>query len=56
MIRSVVAVSFSTALALAISACPAMGQFSDGPGTQANIDGFAVLVEDHPLAGAEDHR
>ena len=31
MIRSDVAVIFSTAMALAISACPAVGQFSEGP-------------------------
>ena len=47
MIRSDVAVIFSAAMALAISACPARGQFYEGPGapggTQANIDGFAVV-------------
>src|SRR5271157_1132545 len=47
MNRSDLAVTFSTAMALAISACPAVGQFYEGPGalggTQANIDGFAVV-------------
>ena len=45
MIRSDVAVIFSAAMALAVAACPARGQFSEGPGPgpQANIDGFAVV-------------
>ena len=47
MIRSDVAAIFFTAMVLGISACPAVGQFYEGPGaqggTQANIDGFAVV-------------
>jgi len=45
MIRSDVAVIFCAATALAMSAGPAVGQLYEGPGagTQANIDGFAVL-------------
>ncbi len=47
MIRSDVAVIFFTAMVLGSSACPAVGQFNEGPGaqggTQANIDGFAVV-------------
>jgi len=47
MIRSDVAVIFFTAMVLGSSACAAVGQFNQGPGaqggTQANIDGFAVV-------------
>jgi uncharacterized protein len=43
MIRSDVTAIFFTAMALGISACPAVGQLYEGPGTQANIDGFAVV-------------
>jgi uncharacterized protein YggE len=47
MIRSVVAVICSAAMALATAACPARGQFSDGSaaagGALTNINGFAVV-------------
>ena len=46
MSRSDVAVIFSVAMALAITASPAFGQFGDGLGAQGgtqNIDGFAVV-------------
>lgn len=43
MSRSDVAVGFLVAMALAIAVCPARGQFVEGPGAQANIDGFAVV-------------
>ena len=46
MSRSDVAVIFSAAMALAITASPAFGQFGDGLGAQGgtqNIDGFAVV-------------
>jgi uncharacterized protein YggE len=44
MSRSDVAVFFSAAMALAVAACPARGQFPESPASaQANIDGFAVI-------------
>jgi uncharacterized protein len=44
MSRSDFAVIFSAAMALAVAAYPARGQFPEGPvNAQANIDGFAVI-------------
>jgi uncharacterized protein YggE len=44
MSKSDFAVIFSAAMALAVAACPARGQFPEGPvNAQANIDGFAVI-------------
>jgi uncharacterized protein YggE len=43
MIRSDVAFIFSATMVLAVAAYPARGQLTEGPGTQANIGGFAVV-------------